>query len=86
MTEHSLDPARPLVLSLKPRFTEAIRAGTKTVEVQRFMLRITDSTLALLYAHETQNERPVRLKSAQGRVLRFPCASGELRASRWPSP
>lgn len=39
MTEHSLDPARALVLSLKPRFAEAILAGTKTVEVPRVMPR-----------------------------------------------
>ena len=50
MSEHSLDPARALVLSLKPRFAEAILDGTKTVEVRRIMPRITIPTLALLYA------------------------------------
>ena len=50
MTERLLDPARALVLSLKPRFAEAILAGTKTVEVRRVMPRITIPTLALLYA------------------------------------
>ncbi|WP_423916938.1 ASCH domain-containing protein [Candidatus Poriferisodalis sp.] len=50
MTELLLDPARALVLSLKPRFAQAILAGTKTVEVRRVMPRITISTLALLYA------------------------------------
>ena len=48
MTERLLDPARALVLSLKPRFAEAILAGTKTVEVRRVMPRITIPTLALL--------------------------------------
>ncbi|WP_419933102.1 ASCH domain-containing protein [Candidatus Poriferisodalis sp.] len=50
MAEDSLDPSRALVLSLKPRFAEAILAGTKIVEVRRVMPRITDPTLALLYA------------------------------------
>lgn len=50
MTEHLLDPDRALVLALKPRFAEAILAGTKTVEVRRLMPRITVPTLALLYA------------------------------------
>ena len=50
MTDRSLDPARALVLSLKPRFAEAILAGTKTVEVRRVLPRITVPTLALLYA------------------------------------
>ena len=50
MTEPVLDPARALVLSLKPWFAEAILAGTKTVEVRRVRPRITDPTLALLYA------------------------------------
>ncbi|WP_419916663.1 ASCH domain-containing protein [Candidatus Poriferisodalis sp.] len=50
MTERLVDPARALVLSLKPRFAEAILAGTKAAEVRRVMPRITVSTLALLYA------------------------------------
>lgn len=50
MTERSVDPARALVLSLKPRFAEAILDGTKTVEVRRVIPRITVPTLALLYA------------------------------------
>lgn len=50
MTERMVDPARALVLSLKPRFAEAILDGTKTVEVRRVMPRITVPTLALLYA------------------------------------
>ena len=53
MAEDSLDPARALVLSLKPRFAGAILAGTKTVEVRRVMPRITVPTLALLYASGT---------------------------------
>lgn len=50
MTELMLDPDRTLVLSLKPRFAEAILAGTKTAEVRRVRPRITMPTLALLYA------------------------------------
>ena len=50
MTELELDPDRALVLSLRPRFAEAILAGIKTVEVRRVMPRITVPTLALLYA------------------------------------
>lgn len=50
MTERSVDPARALVLSLKPRFAEAILAGTKTVEVRRVRPRITVPTPALMYA------------------------------------
>ena len=38
------------MLSLKPRFAEAILSGRKTVEVRRVMPRITVPTLALLYA------------------------------------
>ncbi|WP_420609458.1 ASCH domain-containing protein [Candidatus Poriferisodalis sp.] len=50
MPERLFDPARALVLSLKPRFAEAILDGTKTIEVRRIMPRITVPTLALLYA------------------------------------
>ena len=50
MAEPRLDPTRALVLSLKPRFAEAILAGKKTVELRRIMPRITIPTLALLYA------------------------------------
>ena len=52
--EEALDPARALVLSLKPRFAEAILSGTKTVEVRRVMPRITVPTLALLYAYRSE--------------------------------
>lgn len=38
------------MLSLKPRFAEAILNGDKTVELRRVMPRITIPTLALLYA------------------------------------
>ena len=44
------DPDRALVLSLKPRFAEAILTGDKTVELRRITPRITIPTLALLYA------------------------------------
>ena len=50
MSENHLDPSRTLVLSLKPRFAEAILSGRKTVELRRVMPRITVPTLALLYA------------------------------------
>ncbi|WP_419946399.1 hypothetical protein [Candidatus Poriferisodalis sp.] len=50
MAEAGLDATRALVLSLKPRFAEAILTGDKTVELRRIMPRITIPTLALLYA------------------------------------
>ncbi len=45
-----LDPHRMVVLSLKPRYAEAILAGVKTVELRRTMPKIEVPTLALLYA------------------------------------
>ena len=45
-----LDPERMVVLSLKPRFAEAILVGDKTVELRRTVPRIVVPTLALLYA------------------------------------
>ncbi|MCY4069445.1 MAG: hypothetical protein OXE79_10145 [Acidimicrobiaceae bacterium] len=51
MTEmQELDPHRMVVLSLKPRFAEAILAGVKTVELRRTVPRIEVPTRALLYA------------------------------------
>ena len=45
-----LDPDRMVVLSLKPRFAEAILAGDKTVELRRTVPKIVVPTRALLYA------------------------------------
>ena len=45
-----LDQERMIVLSLRPRFAEAILAGTKTVEFRRREPRIVVPTRALLYA------------------------------------
>ena len=45
-----LDQGRMVVLSLKPRFAEAILAGDKTVELRRTEPRIVVPTRALLYA------------------------------------
>lgn len=45
-----LDPDRMVVLSLKPRFAEAILAGAKTVELRRTVPKIVVPTRALLYA------------------------------------
>ena len=52
MTEEieTLDQDRMIVLSLKPRFAEAILAGTKTVELRRTRPKIEVPTRALLYA------------------------------------
>ena len=52
MTEEieALDQDRMIVLSLKPRFAEAILAGTKTVELRRTTPKIEVPTRALLYA------------------------------------
>ena len=45
-----LDPDRMVVLSLNPRFAEAILAGVKTVELRRTVPKIVVPTRALLYA------------------------------------
>ena len=45
-----VDPERMVVLSLKPRFAEAVLAGDKTVELRRTVPKIVVPTLALLYA------------------------------------
>ena len=45
-----LDQDRMVVLSLKPRFAEAILAGVKTVEFRRTALKMDVPTRALLYA------------------------------------
>ena len=45
-----LDQDRMVVLSLKPRFAEAILAGIKTVELRRTEPKIVVPTRALLYA------------------------------------
>ena len=45
-----LDPDRMVVLSLKPRFAEAILAGVKIVELRRTVPKIVVPTRALLYA------------------------------------
>lgn len=45
-----LDPDRMVVLSLKPRFAEAILAGVKTAELRRTEPKIVVPTRALLYA------------------------------------
>ncbi len=52
MTENAeeFDQDRMIVLSLKPRFAEAILAGTKTVELRRTRPKIKVPTRALLYA------------------------------------
>ena len=44
------DPNRMLVLSLKPRFADAILSGQKTVELRRIEPRIKIPTRALVYA------------------------------------
>ncbi len=47
---HGLDQDRMVVLSLRPRFAEAILAGVKTVELRRTVPKIVIPTRALLYA------------------------------------
>lgn len=48
--ETEIDPDRMVVLSLKPRFAEAILTGVKTVELRRTEPKIETPMLALLYA------------------------------------
>ena len=50
VAELELDQDRMIVLSLKPRFAEAILAGTKTVELRRTGPRIVVPTRGLIYA------------------------------------
>ena len=50
ITEVEIDPDRMVVLSLRPRFAEAILKGVKTVELRRTEPKIETPTLALLYA------------------------------------
>ena len=45
-----LDQDRRIVLSLKPRFAEAILAGNKTVELRRVKPKMVVPTRAFLYA------------------------------------
>lgn len=44
------DPGRVLVLSLKPRYADAILSGAKTIELRRTRPNIKVPTLALIYA------------------------------------
>jgi predicted transcriptional regulator len=41
---------RAVLLSVRPRFAEALLGGSKTAEVRRRRARISDNTLCLLYA------------------------------------
>ncbi|WP_153029554.1 hypothetical protein [Amycolatopsis sp. YIM 10] len=41
---------RPLLLSLRPRFADAILDGIKSVELRRTRMGVPDGTLVLLYA------------------------------------
>ena len=55
MTEYSvdgisLDRDRMMILSLRPRFADAILSGVKTVELRRTEPKIRVPTLALIYA------------------------------------
>ena len=48
--EQGIDQERMLILSLKPRFAEAILSGDKTVELRRVEPKITVPIRALVYA------------------------------------
>lgn len=56
MTATAVEPSawtpavRPLLMSLRPRFAEAILDGTKTVELRRTRLSAPDGTHLILYA------------------------------------
>ena len=70
---NSCDPHRMLVLSLKPRFAEAILSGNKTIELRRVEPRIAVPTRALIYA-----STPTRSLIGQcvvHKVLRLPLAT-----------
>lgn len=48
--ERLVDPERMIVLSLKPRYAEAILSGAKTVELRRIEPKLSVPTRALIYA------------------------------------
>ena len=69
----TLDPNRMIVLSLKPRFADAILAGSKTVELRRSEPKIVVPTRALIYATS-----PVR--ALVGTCIVTSVKSGQLEA------
>ena len=48
--ERLVDPDRMMILSLKPRYSEVILSGSKTVELRRTEPKIRVPTRALIYA------------------------------------
>ncbi|WP_084467779.1 ASCH domain-containing protein [Actinokineospora inagensis] len=48
--EHTGDRPRPLLISVHPRFAEAILDGTKTVELRRTRVAAPEGSLIVLYA------------------------------------
>jgi predicted transcriptional regulator len=69
---------RTTLLSVRPRFAEALLAGTKTVEIRRRRAHIADGSLCLLYASS-----PVRALVGAVRVRRTDTDSPDALWSRW---
>ncbi len=80
------DSSRMLVLSLKPRYADAILAGSKTVELRRTRPNLTIPTLALIYSTSPVMSLvgSCRVDSIETRPLRelWPLASDRAKVSR----
>ncbi len=46
------DPAKALLLSIHPRYTELILAGSKTIELRKRQPRVPSGTLVVMYASQ----------------------------------
>ena len=66
------------LLSVRPRFAEALLDGTKTVEIRRRRAHIADGSLCLLYASS-----PVRALVGAIRVCRIDTDTPDALWSRW---
>src|SRR5437764_960418 len=66
------------LLSVLPRFADAMLAGSKTVEVRRRRVRIVEGSLCLLYASS-----PVRALVGAARVELTEIGTADTLWSRW---
>jgi predicted transcriptional regulator len=71
-------PDRVTLLSVRPRFAEALLDGTKTVELRRRRVRVADGSLCLLYASS-----PVRALVGAIRIGGTDTGTPEALWSRW---
>lgn len=66
------------LLSVRPRFADALLDGTKTVEIRRRRVRIPEASLCLLYASS-----PVRAVVGAARVRRTHADTADVLWGRW---